>query len=69
MIAIKTSASGCESGWVRLFHQVFFHIVPFLCLPKEKEPKERAPVPLGPSDSLALLDAAGILQTRFAQRR
>jgi hypothetical protein len=42
-------------------------IVHFLCLPKENEPKERAPVPLGPADCLALLEAAGNLQTRFAQ--
>jgi len=36
-------------------------------LPKENEPKEKAPVPLGPSGCPSLLEAAGILQTRFAQ--
>jgi hypothetical protein len=41
--------------------------VPFLCLPKEKEPKERAPVAFGPADCPPLLEEAGILQTRFAQ--
>jgi len=36
-------------------------------LPKENEPKEKAPVPLGPSDYPVLLEAVGILKTRFAQ--
>ncbi|MFZ5799402.1 MAG: hypothetical protein ACOY3O_13425, partial [Thermodesulfobacteriota bacterium] len=44
-----------------------FDFVHFLCLPKENEPKERAPVGPGPADCLALLKAAWILQTRFAQ--
>jgi len=39
-------------------------IVHFLCLPKENEPKEKAPVPFGPLDSVVLLKAAGILKTR-----
>jgi hypothetical protein len=42
-------------------------LVHFLCLPKENEPKEKAPVSLGPSDSPILLEAAGILKTRLAQ--
>jgi len=39
----------------------------FLCLPKENEPKEKAPVAFVPSDYLALLEHAGNFQTRFAQ--
>ena len=46
---------------------ITFFIVHFLCLPKENEPKEKAPVSFGPSDSVVLLKAAGILKTRFAQ--
>jgi hypothetical protein len=42
-------------------------VVHFLCLPKENEPKEKAPVSLGPADCPALLEAVWILQTRFAQ--
>jgi hypothetical protein len=37
-------------------------------LPKENEPKERAPVSLGPTDFPVLLEAAGSLKTRrYAQ--
>jgi len=39
----------------------------FSLLAQRKEPKESAPVSHGPSDCLALLEAAGILKTRFAQ--
>ena len=46
---------------------VFDRYIHFLCLPKENEPKERAPVVFGPSDCLVLLDHAGNFQTRFAQ--
>ncbi len=42
-------------------------LVHFLCMPKENEPKEKAPVAFGPSDFLALLEAVRNLQTRFAQ--
>ncbi|HDO29621.1 MAG TPA: hypothetical protein ENG79_01000 [Desulfobacteraceae bacterium] len=42
-------------------------LVHFLCLPKENEPKEKAPVSLGPADCPVLLEAVVILQTRYAQ--
>ena len=46
----------------RLF-DLFVH---FFSRPK-KRTKKRTPVAFGPSDCLALLKAAGIFQTRFAQ--
>jgi hypothetical protein len=36
-------------------------------MPKENEPKERAPASLGPSGTLRALKSAGSLKTRFAQ--
>jgi hypothetical protein len=36
-------------------------------MPKENEPKEKALVSLGPTDSPVLLEAAGTLKTRYAQ--
>ncbi len=44
---------------------MYYPLVHFLCLPKENEPKEKAPVSLGPADFLALLKTAGSLKTRF----
>jgi hypothetical protein len=46
------------------FCKVFDH---FLCLPKENEPKERAPVTLGPAGTLRAVQFAGSLKTRYAQ--
>jgi hypothetical protein len=46
-------------------HFLCWTLCPFGC--KENEPKEKAPVSLGPSDYLVLLKSAGSLKTRFAQ--
>ncbi|MDW7774029.1 MAG: hypothetical protein SCH71_14175 [Desulfobulbaceae bacterium] len=49
-----------------LICQLIDFIIHFFARPK-KRIKKMTPVPLGPSDCVALLEAAGILKTRFAQ--
>jgi hypothetical protein len=47
--------------------QLCIAFVHFLCVPKENEPKERAPVTLGPAGTLRSIKSAGSLKTRCAQ--
>jgi hypothetical protein len=44
--------------------KIFVH---FLCMPKENEPKEMAPVTLGPAGTLRAVQSAWSLKTRCAQ--
>jgi len=67
LVFLKPTTSSGGSGKVQPIRREQNDIDHFLCLPKENEPKEKAPVELGLSDCPVLLETVGILKTRFTQ--
>jgi hypothetical protein len=67
LVFVKPTTSIGGSGKVHPIRREHNFIDHFLCLPKENEPKEKAPVAIGPSDCPVLLETVKILKTRFAQ--